>query len=377
MTTAGSNWVFRFTSPDGRRREMGLGPALRSTLAASGESVALARRGAALARDLIAQGIDPLEQRKAARDAAQAKTAASKATTKTEATTLARVARRYHEAIVVPQRTPLHAAHWINSLENHVPASLWHAPIDSIKAPALLAALAPVRRQVPETCDRVRQRLEVIFDDAIFHGMCTINPATVIRRKLAELPRGTVKGNFKALPFADVPAFVRTLSEQSGTSAKALEFSLLTAARTAEVLGCQWEEIDAQAGVWRVPAARMKGGEEHVVHLSVRALEIVETMRELQGEPWVFPSPMDRQKPLSNMAMLTLLRRMDAQHETTVHGLCRSSFSSWANEHGVARPDVIEAALAHKESDKVRAAYNRASFAVERRNLLTAWANYC
>ena len=376
-TKAGSSWVFRFTAPDGRRREMGLGPALRSTLAASGESVALARRGAASARDLIAGGVDPIDRRKADRDAAQAKTAASKVTDKAEATTLARVARRYHEGIIEPGRTMSHARQWINSLERNLPAAIWYAPIDDIAPPALLAALVPLRRRVPETCDRVRQRLEVIFDDAIFLELCTVNPAFIIRRKLAELPRGTVKGNFKALAFADVPAFVKTLREQAGTAARALEFALLTCARTGEVLGCQWDEIDAQAGIWRVPAARMKGDEEHVVHLSARALEIIESMREVQGAPWVFPSPMDREKLMSNMAMLALLKRMGVQAETTVHGLCRSSFSSWANEYGVARPDVIEAALAHKEADKVRAAYNRASFAVERRNLLAAWANYC
>ena len=121
----------------------------------------------------------------------------------------------------------------------------------------------------------------------------------------------------------------------------------------------------------------MKCGEDHTVHLSPRALEIVERMREFQGEPWVFPSPLDRERPLSNMAMLVLLKRMKLADRTTVHGLCRSSFSTWANECAIARPDVIEACLAHHETDKVRRAYNRASFAAERRDLLIAWARYC
>ena len=121
----------------------------------------------------------------------------------------------------------------------------------------------------------------------------------------------------------------------------------------------------------------MKGGEDHDVYLTPRALEIIENMRELQGSPWVFPSVTNREKPMSNMAMLVLLNRMGMEKETTVHGLCRASFSTWANDLGIARPDVIEACLAHREADKVRSAYNRASFTAERRQLLLAWAAFC
>jgi integrase len=120
----------------------------------------------------------------------------------------------------------------------------------------------------------------------------------------------------------------------------------------------------------------MKGGQEHTVFLSPCAREIVEAQR-LTGSPYVFPSPVDNEKPMSNMAMLAVLRRMKIDSETTVHGVCRASFSSWANENGIARPDVIEAALAHREQDRVRSAYNRASFDNERRSLLMAWAEYC
>ena len=182
VTEAGANWVYRFTAPDGRRREMGLGPALRSTLAAAGETVALARRGAAAARELLAAGTDPIEKRKADRDAAQAATEARKADDKTERTTLARVARQYHAEVVEPQRTVKHAAQWIASLELNVPTSIWHAPINAIEPAALLTALADLRKRVPETCDRVRQRLETVFDHAEFFKLCTGNPARVIRR---------------------------------------------------------------------------------------------------------------------------------------------------------------------------------------------------
>ena len=373
---SGSSWVLRFTAPDARRREMGLGPAYRETLAAAGKSVHQARTAADKSRALLADGIDPIEHRKAEREAKRAETTAKKTQVKAENTTLARVARKYHENVIEPQRSSKHAAQWIASLENNVPADIWHAPIDTVEPAALLEALAPLRKRVPETCDRIRQRLEVIFDDAAFHKLCSSNPANIIRRKLAERPAGRQKGNFKALPYPDVPDFVRELRERPGTAARALEFALLTAARTGEVLGCVWSEIDTTTGVWRVPAARMKGRTEHVVHLSARAMNIVEAMREQQGV-FVFPSLMDREKPMSNMAMLNVLERMGLDSDTTVHGLCRASFSTWANETGAARPDVIEACLAHAEKNKVRASYNRASFAVERRKLLAAWADFC
>ena len=142
------------------------------------------------------------------------------------------------------------------------------------------------------------------------------------------------------------------------------------------MIGATWDEFDLAAGVWTVPAARMKGGERHTVYLSERAREIVTGMQEL-AQRFVFPAPTLDDKPLSNMAMLTLLRRMDADKTTTVHGLCRASFSTWAYETGAARPEVIEACLAHREADKVKAAYNRAQFASERAALLAAWADHC
>jgi integrase len=369
-------WVLRYTALTGRRREMSLGAARRSNSAQAGTGLAAARDLAHAARDLLQRGVDPIDERDQRRSASREAEEIKKADQARERTTLARVARRYHADMVEPQRTKKHAAQWIASLELNLPPAIWHAPIDSIEPAELLSALADLRKRVPETCDRVRQRLETIFDDAEFHKLCTGNPARAIRRKLAERPRGKAKGNFAALPYAEVPAFMRQLRQQPGVAARCLEFALLTAARTGEVLGCTWDEIDAQAGTWRIPGSRMKGGEEHVVYLCPRALEIVESMRMFQGEPWVFPSPVDREKAMSNMAMLVLLKRMGYADNTTVHGVCRASFSSWANDTGATRPDVIEACLAHREADKVRASYNRAQFNAERKALLEAWANF-
>ncbi len=344
VTDRGASRVFRFTAPDGRRHEMGLGAALRSALVAAGQSAVTARKAADRARVQLADKVDPIEQRKADRHAAQKQVDDSKAAAKAERTTLARVARQYHEKVIEPQRSDKHSAQWIASLEQGVPAQIWHKPIDQVQAPELLDALAALQLRVPETASRVRQRLEVVFDDAIFHILCVHNPASTVKRKLAERPKGRAKGNFAALPYEEVPAFSTALRLRAGTAARCLEFALLCSARTGEVIGATWDEVDTEAGVWLIPGERMKGGEAHTVFLPPRAIEIAAEMREQQGDPFIFPSPIDRKKPLSSMAMLTVLRRMGLADCTTVHGLCRSSFSTWANDTAVARPDVIEAA---------------------------------
>jgi integrase len=373
-------WVFRYTSLDGRRRELGLGAVAQSSAEAAGASLREARDDAARARALLRERIDPIEQSNAERKAAKAEAEAAKRAARAESLTLARVARDYHERVIEPNRTRKHAAQWLQSLETHVPADLWHAPIGTIEPPALLDAVAELQARIPETASRLRQRLEAVFDDAEFRKLCSGNPARAIRRKLRELSRRRERGSFAALPYAEVPSFMAALRKRESITARALEFAVLTAARTGEVIAAKWAEFDPGAGLWVVPADRMKGGETHTAYLSTRALEIVKAMQEF-GSVYVFPSPESVGKetpaPLSNMAMLTLLRRMDADKRTTVHGLCRASFSTWANETGAARPDVIEACLAHSEGDKVRRAYNRSQFAIERRALLAAWADYC
>ena len=376
VTMAGANWLYRFTSPTGRRRDMGLGPCVRDSLRAAGKSLTDARGAADDARHLLRDGKDPIAERDARREAARAAEAASKAQTKREQMTLARAARGYHERVIEPNRTPVHAREWIGSLERHTPVAIWHKPVDEVTGPELLDWLIDLQDAIPETCSRVRQRLEAIFDDCEFRELRSGNPARAIRRKLAEAAKRRERGHLSALDYRKVPAFMTDLRGRPGISARALEFAILTAARTAEVTGAAWDEFSLDAGVWTVPAARMKAHEVHVVHLSARALEILREMKELE-QRYVFPAPRGEDKPLSNMAMLTLLRRMDADRETTVHGIARSSFSTWANETGAGRPDVIEACLAHREGDRIRSAYNRAQFAAERRALLASWADYC
>jgi integrase len=236
-------------------------------------------------------------------------------------------------------------------------------------------SLESLRQRVPETLQRIRQRLDAVFEDAIFHGLCAGNPAAAIRRKMRETLPTKKAGEFKALDYRLAPAFMVKLREAEGMSARCLEFAVLTAARTTEALTAEWPEIDAGAAVWIVPAHKMKAKEAHVVHLSPRALAILAGQRGLD-ERMVFPSTMKPGVPMSNMALLATLDRLGVREQTTVHGLCRATFSTWANETGAARPDVIEACLAHREADRVKAAYNRSKFTEERRALMDAWSSF-
>jgi integrase len=384
-------WVFRYTSPAGRRRELGLGTCWRNNAAQAGDSVATARAAAHTARAALLQGLDPIDLRDQGRQQAKAAEVTAKQAKAAERWTLARCARDYHARVIEPNRTAQHSAQWLASLENHIPAAVWNRPVGDVDAPELLQAILAIKpheraRNMPagsklsETTKRIRQRLEAVFEDAVFHKRCSANPAAALRRKLQEAAPKRQAGHFKALPYPEAPALLAKLREAPGTAARCLEFAVLCAARTSEALEAEWSEIDLEKAIWIVPASRMKSAgkaapEDHTVHLSQRAVAIIKGQAG-QDARWVFPSTARRTAQMSNMALLTTLDRLGARQSTTVHGLCRATFSTWANETGAARPDVVEACLAHKEGDKVRRAYNRASFAAERRALLEAWAAY-
>lgn len=362
-----ARWWFPYTSPGGQRRAMSLGTAaIRGETKLIDHGLRNAREIASEARSLLSRGQDPLELRNAGKAQAQKRVREARSARKRERTTLARVARAYHETVIEKSRTPLHAQHWIDSLENHLPSSVWDAPIDSISAPTLLDVMTKVQRKVPETATRIRQRLEAVFNDAALRGLCMSNPARTIRRPMSEALGKRQQRALSALPYAEVPAFVAALRKRPGTAARALEFALLTTARTCEVIGAQWSEFNLDAGLWIVPGERMKAGEDHTVFLSPRAVAL---LSERKNEPQPFS--------ISNWAMLMLVRRMGYAERTTVHGLCRASFSTWANDNDIARTDVIEACLAHREADLVRKADNRAHFSNARKDLLFAWAIHC
>ena len=333
-----------------------------------------ARESADKARRLLQDGTDPIEAKAQARDKARKAAQEKKAAAKCERATLARVARAYHERVIEGSRSPKHAAQWIASLEANVPPELWQKPIAEVTAQELLAALIGLQARVPETASRVRQRLDAIFEDAVFHGLAAANPAATIRRKLREAKGRRVRGQFQALAYGETPALVARLRQMEGIAARALEFAILTASRTSEVLGATWAEFDA--ALWTVPAGRMKAREAHTAHLCDRALAILEGMRALK-QSYVFPAPALDGRPLSNMAMLMCLRRLGIAGETTVHGF-RSTFSTWANETGAARPDVVEVCPRASRRNLVRAAYRppRRSRAAPQRPC-DAWAAFC
>jgi integrase len=200
-------------------------------------------------------------------------------------------------------------------------------------------------------------------------------PGRAIREKVREECGGRKTESYRTLHYRDVPPFVTRLRAVRGTSARALEFALLTAARTAEIRGARWCEIDFESKTWTVPAERMKAREAHTVHLSDRAIEILEGQLGISTK-YVFPSVRGEGAPLSNMAMLECLRRLGVGEQATVHGLCRASFATWAYEAAGAREEIVEACLAHKEADRVKAAYDRSQHHTARRWLLQAWSDF-
>lgn len=375
-----SSWLYRYTSPGGKRREMGLGPALRVDAAVAGESLTNARSEADKARALLATGVDPIDARKGAKARQNEAKVAKKIEAKAEALTLARAARKYHERFIETELTAKHSAQWLSSLENHIPDDLWHRPIASIQADELLDLIRILKVKIPETAGRIRQRLDSVFDDALFRKLVAHNPAAAIRNRLKAKGKKNKRKvvHFRSLPYDQVPGFMKQLETAIGTAPIAFRFLVLTAARTSEVLFASWSEFDIPNRTWTLAADRMKGGEDHVVYLSDAALAIIESRAaDPNRDPqWIFPSPIGNKKPMSNMAFLVLLRRMKLDHLTTAHGF-RSSFSTWANDSGRHRSEAVEACLAHKESDLVKAAYNRAQFATERKALLQEWAAYC
>jgi len=287
-----ASWVFRYTAPSGSRRELGLGAADRSTQEAAGATLKHARRKADEARAMLEETPrrDPIDVKAVERKATGEAAAANKAASKSAATTLRRYARAYHAAHVEPLRADRHGREWLGSIERHVPAALLDRPIAAVASIDLLDALVPILRKVPETGARIFQRLATVFDAAVIDGLRLDNPATPIRRELRKRAGRRECGNYAFMPYQRMKAFASDLRAMTGNSARCLEFTILTATRTGEALMAEWSEFDLQARIWMIPASRMKGREQHVVHLSERAAAIVEG-QEGQHARYVFPLP--------------------------------------------------------------------------------------
>jgi integrase len=355
------SWVFRFKEAD-RLRVMGLGPAHTITLAE-------ARDRARECRKLRLDGIDPIEARRAERT--QAKLDAAKAVT------FAECADAYITAHKAGWRNPKHAAQWPATLATYVNPTFGELPVQAIDTALVTRVMEPIWTKKPETASRVRGRIESILDWATARGYRQgENPARWRGHLENLLPRRSKVRRVEhhaALPYSELSAFMLALRQQEGVAARALEFTILTAARTGEVIGARWGEINIAEWLWSVPAERMKAGREHRVPLCGKALEIVEEMRAIGGN-FIFPGG-KRGKPLSNMAMTMLLRRM-GHGDQTVHGF-RSTFRDWAAERTNFPAEVAEMALAHAVTDKVEAAYRRGDLFEKRRALAEAWAKFC
>jgi integrase len=347
----GRRWVFLFRW-HGKPTEIGLGSARDVTLAR-------ARELAFQARSRLAEGANPKDARRPAEGAA-----------------FGECADRLIEAMGPSWRNSKHAAQWEMTLREYA-APLRRLPVDKITTDDVLSVLKPLWNEKPETASRLRGRIERVLDAAKAQGLRDgDNPARWRGHLDQLLPKRQrlTRGHHAAMPYADLPAFLGALRARQATAALALEFAVLTAARSGEVLGAQWAEFDLDNGIWTVPAPRMKAGREHRVPLSRRALKIVKLMHEARDGDFVFPGQQPG-KPLSVMALEMVLRRMKVEN-ATVHGF-RSAFRDWAAECTNFPNEVCEAALAHVIENKAEAAYRRGDLFDKRRKLMEAWSVYC
>jgi integrase len=365
-------WVFRYVRA-GKMREVGMGPAGKDGL-----SLSAARDKAATLWQLHRSGTDPLDHREAV-------AAAEKAKAQTEAArrvTFKDAAGRYIEAHEAGWRNPKHCAQWRATLATYAYPHFGDVPVGELETAHVLAALEPIWRTKAETASRLRGRIEAVLDYAKARGWRSgENPAAWKGHLAITLPsRGKVAAveHHAALPWGEIGTFIAKLRTRPGIAARALEFAILTAARTGEVLGATWAEIDMDTAVWTVPPERMKAKREHRIPLSEPAVALLREMAKLRTvakpEAAVFPG-VEPGKPLSSMAMLMTLRRME-RDDLTAHGF-RSTFRDWAAETTAYPKEVAEMALAHTVSDKVEAAYRRGDLFEKRRRLMADWGGFC
>jgi integrase len=350
--TGARKWVLRFTWR-GQPKEMGLGSAASVPLANAREKAASARRK-------IAQGLNPIDERK--RD--------------DDIPTFGEMADDVREALSAGFRNEKHKAQWKSTLQTYA-APLRARPVDTIATDDVLAVLKPIWTTKAETASRVRGRIEKVLDAAKAKGFRGGENPARWRGHLDHLlprPLKLSRGHHAAMPYEDVANFIAKLRTREAIAALALELCILTAARSGEILGMRWSEIDFDKKIWTVPANRMKAGREHRVPLSPRADTILRQLQKVKTSEFVLPGQA-RNKPLSNMAMEMMLRRMKIDN-ATVHGF-RSSFRDWAGNVSNFPRELIETALAHVIGDKAEQAYRRSDALEKRRKLMDAWAAYC
>lgn len=366
--TGAKSWILRVSTGEQRisqsgkpftaRRDIGLGGFPTVTLSG-------AREAARRLREQLAQGVDPVADKKAAKAALRA--------AKTKRITFAEAAHRCHATKVF--RNAKHRADWIGSLENHAFPHIGNLPVADIGLPEVLTVLEPIWRDRTETASRTRQRIEAVLKWATVSKYRTGDNPAKWKDNLAELlpqPRklAPVK-HHAALPWQSAPAFMAKLRERNGIAARALEFAILTGSRSGEVRGARWDEFDLDTGIWTVPAERMKAGKAHRVPLSGAALELLASLPRMAGSGLVFTAP--RGGELSDMSLSQVLKRMEVG--VVPHGF-RSTFKDWCRSSTAYPDEVSELALAHVNSDATRAAYARDELLPKRARLMEDWSQY-
>jgi integrase len=362
ITAAGvKSWLFRYMRA-GKARGMGLGPTHTIGLAE-------ARTRALDCRRLLLDGIDPIDSRNAERTAQRVAQASEM--------TFKQCAGKYIEAHRAGWKNAKHADQWTNTLTTYAEPVFNSLPVSAIDTALVMKVLEPIWTTKTETASRVRGRIESVLDWATVRGYrAGENPARLKGHLDALLPKRARVQKVKhhpALPYADLPDFVKLLRAEEGTAARALELLILTATRTNEVIGATWPEFKLDERIWIIPGERMKMRREHRVPLSARAITLIKALEDMKQGDYVFPGA-KYQKPLSNMAMLQLLERMK-RDDITVHGF-RSTFRDWAGETTHYPREVCEAALAHGIKDKAEAAYARGDLFAKRAALMEEWATF-
>jgi integrase len=318
-----------------------------------------AREKASAAMRKVALGINPIEDRK----------------NNTASPTFGEMAKMVHETVSAGFRNDKHAAQWISTLETYA-SLLSNKPVDTITTDHVLAVLKPIWTIKAETASRVRGRIEKVLDAAKAKGNYQgDNPARWKGHLDHLLPNHSQiqRGHHLSMPYNDVPVFISELRNREALAARALELCILTAARSGEILGMLWSEVSFEKKVWIIPASRMKANREHRVPLSGRAIALLAQLGVFTSKDFVFPGR-TQGKPLSNMAMEMMLRRMNVTN-ATVHGF-RSSFRDWAGNETHFPREVMETALAHVVGDKTEQAYWRSDALEKRRELMEEWASF-
>ena len=351
-------WMFLYRR-ESKLREMGLGSPLK------GVTLAMARGLRDEVRAAMARGGDPLEARRQSEQ--------SEAGVLTFGAYALALVERIEEGF----SNLKHRQQWRNTLQTYC-EPIWTLPVDEVDTSGVLACLTPIWQAKPETASRVRGRIERILNAAKAERLRSgENPAAWRGHLDAALPKHAklTRGHHAALAYTDMPPFMTDLRARPALAALALELTVLTATRTSEVLNAKWAEFDLEAGLWTIPAKRMKARREHRVALSNRALAIVKELSTARSSEYIFPGQ-KAGKPLSNMAMLMLLERMGRRGTITSHGF-RSTFSDWASEVSPFSSELRETALAHTIGNKAEAAYRRGDALEKRRAMMEAWAAWC